>query len=332
MRRLIRFAVAVAFLLLLATPVLAQGRVIIKNPDRLTLNEATVRQAAEPLVNRGAAVAIYIVQSGGETDFLARLVADGLARPDGTRLSHVIGIYVALTPKSYSSIIYGDQWSDALAVNDNYEVIRNGDLNPGLPEGKYTQSFVTALGAINKAIANPPVPGGGTTTIVDSSATMPIVIGIGVLIVIGVASSLFISRRRAGQTRAEAQQRLKDAREGAGSLITDLGRRFQDAAEKAKYDKVSYSAADVNRLQSLQREAVERFTKLQGLFDDTGEQLERSAEPTNEQLAQATTGYEQVKLAAQEADVALKEVEALRVSLDEQARLAREELERAKKA
>ena len=327
MRRLIRFAVAVAFLLLLATPVLAQGRVIIKNPDRLTLNEATVRQAAEPLVNRGAAVAIYIVQSGGETDFLARLVADGLARPDGTRLSHVIGIYVALTPKSYSSIIYGDQWSDALAVNDNYEVIRNGDLNPGLPEGKYTQSFVTALGAINKAIASPPVPGGGT--IVD---LMPLIIGIGVLIVIGVASSIFISRRRAGQTRAEAQQRLKDAREGAGSLIANLGRRFQDAAEKAKYDKLSYTAADGNRLQSLQREATERFTQLQGLFDDIGEQLERSAEPTNEQLAQATTGYEQVKTAAQEADVALKEIEALRVSLDEQARLAREELERAKKA
>ncbi|MEI6180904.1 MAG: hypothetical protein WCP31_09120 [Chloroflexales bacterium] len=329
MRRLIRFAVAVAFLLLLATPVLAQGRVIINNPDRLALNEATVRQAAEPLVNRGAAVAIYIVRSGGQADFLARLVADGLARPDGTRLSNVIGIYVALTPKSYSSIIYGDQWSDALTVNDNYEVIRSGDLNPGLPEGKYTQSFVTALGAINKAIENPPVPGGGTT---NNISTLPIVIGIGVLIVIGVASSIFISRRRAGQTRAEAQQRLKDAREGAGSLIATLGQRFQDAAEKAKYDKVSYIAADVNRLQSLQREATERFTQLQGLFDDTGEQLERSAEPTNEQLAQATAGYEQVKLAAQEADVALKEVEALRVSLDEQARLAREELERAKKA
>ena len=325
MRRLIRFAVAVAFLLLLATPVLAQGRVIIEDPDG-RLNQDAVRQAARPLVDRGAAVAIYIVPKGGDADAVQRLIAAGLARSNKVLLSNVICIYVAVNDR-YSTIIYGDKWSDALAVNDNAAVIRKGDLGPGLSDGDYTRGFVTALGAIDKAIANPPVPGGGT--IVD---LMPLIIGIGVLIVIGVASSIFISRRRAGQTRAEAQQRLKDAREGAGSLIAHLGRRFQDAAEKAKYDKVSYSAADVNRLQSLQREATERFTKLQGLFDDTGEQLERSAEPTNEQLTQATTGYEQVKIAAQEADVALKEVEALRVSLDEQARLAREELERAKKA
>ncbi len=325
MRRLIRFAVAVAFLLLLATPVLAQGRVIIEDPDG-RLNQDAVRQAARPLVDRGAAVAIYIVPKGGDADAVQRLIAAGLARSNKVLLSNVICIYVAVNDR-YSTIIYGDKWSDALAVNDNAAVIRKGDLGPGLSDGDYTRGFVTALGAIDKAIANPPVPGGGT--IVD---LMPLIIGIGVLIVIGVASSIFISRRRAGQTRAEAQQRLKDAREGAGSLIANLGRRFQDAAEKAKYDKVSYSAADVNRLQSLQREATERFTKLQGLFDDTGEQLERSAEPTNEQLTQATTGYEQVKIAAQEADVALKEVEALRVSLDEQARLAREELERAKKA
>lgn len=325
MRRLIRFAVAVAFLLLLATPVLAQGRVIIEDPDG-RLNQDAVRQAARPLVDRGAAVAIYIVPKGSDADAVQRLIAAGLARSNKVLLSNVICIYVAVNDR-YSTIIYGDKWSDALAVNDNAAVIRKGDLGPGLSDGDYTRGFVTALGAIDKAIANPPVPGGGT--IVD---LMPLIIGIGVLIVIGVASSIFISRRRAGQTRAEAQQRLKDAREGAGSLIANLGRRFQDAAEKAKYDKVSYSAADVNRLQSLQREATERFTKLQGLFDDTGEQLERSAEPTNEQLTQATTGYEQVKIAAQEADVALKEVEALRVSLDEQARLAREELERAKKA
>ena len=325
MRRLTRFAVAVAFLLLLATPVLAQGRVIIEDPDG-RLNQDAVRQAARPLVDRGAAVAIYIVPKGSDADAVQRLIAAGLARSNKVLLSNVICIYVAVNDR-YSTIIYGDKWSDALAVNDNAAVIRKGDLGPGLSDGDYTRGFVTALGAIDKAIANPPVPGGGT--IVD---LMPLIIGIGVLIVIGVASSIFISRRRAGQTRAEAQQRLKDAREGAGSLIANLGRRFQDAAEKAKYDKVSYSAADVNRLQSLQREATERFTKLQGLFDDTGEQLERSAEPTNEQLTQATTGYEQVKIAAQEADVALKEVEALRVSLDEQARLAREELERAKKA
>ena len=327
-RQLIRIALAIALLVLVATPALAQGSVLIKDSGK-RLDATAVRQAASALVGRKAAVAIYVVDSGGQDDFAKRLIADGFARSDGTRRSDVIAIYIALAPKNYSSILFGDQWSDALAVNDNYEVIRNGDLNPGLSDKNFTLAVVTALGAIDKAIANPPVPGGGT---VNNFDFIPLIIGVGVLVVLGAGGMFFINSRRSAKTRADAQQRLKDAREGAGSLIAEMGRRFTDAAEKAKYDKLSYTAADGTRIQNLQRDAVERFTTLQGLFDDTGEQLERSSQPTNEQLDQATAGYEQVKVQAQQASAALKEVEDLRVQLDEQAQQAREGLDRAKKA
>lgn len=323
----IRIIIAAALLLLLVVPALAQGRVIIDDPGG-RLDRAAVERAARPLINRGAAVAIYVVDSGGQDDFVERLIDDGLARSDRVLLSNVVGIYVAVNDR-FSSIAYGDQWSDALAVNDNYEVIRQGDLNPGLSDGDYTGGVVAALGAIDEAIRNPPVPGGGTSINFDPT---PIVLGVGGLAAAGAGGYYVLRRRRVAQTRAGAAQRLKDAREGAGALIADLGRRFKDAGEKAKFDKVSYAPADVARVQGLQQKASARFVKLQEQFDDAGEQLERYEKPTNEQMEQAAVAYDQVKAEAQQAGEELKAVEALRAKLDEAARSAREEIDRAKKA
>lgn len=328
MRHLIRLAAAAALLLLLAAPALAQGQVLIRDPGG-RLDQAAVREAARPLVNRGATVAIYFVDRGGPDDLVERLVDDGLARGDSALLSNVIAIYVAFAPENYSNITFGDQWSDALAVNDNYEVIRRGDLNPGLSDGDFTRGVTTALAAIDEAIASPPVPGGGTNINFDPT---PIVLGVGGLAAAGVGGVVLVGRRRAARARANAQGRLKEAREAAGALIADLGRRFRDAAEKAKFDKVSYSADDVTRVQGLQQRATGAFVKVQEQFDDVGEQLNRHEKPTNEQLLQAATGYDQVTAGAQGVSEQLGQVEALRRQLDEQARQAREELDRAKKA
>lgn len=327
MRQLTRLAIAAALLLLLATPALAQGRVIIRDPGG-RLDQGAVQQAARALVNKGATVAVYVVDGGGQDDFVERLVDDGLARGDGALLSNVVGIYVAVDDR-YSSIAFGDQWSDALAVNDNYDVIRQGDLNPGLSDGDFTRGVSAALTAINAAIDNPPVPGGGTNINFDPT---PIVLGVGGLAAAGVGGAVFMGRRRAAKARADAQGRLKEAREGAGALIAELGRRFKDAAEKAKYDKVSYAPDDVARVQKQQQQAAGRFVKVQELFDDVGEQLARYEKPSNEQLGQAAAGYDQVKAQAQQASDELKAVEQLRAQLDEQARHAREEIDRAKKA
>jgi hypothetical protein len=324
-RYLFRLAAAAALVLLLATPALAQGQVLIRDAGgRLDAND--VRQAARPLVNKGATVAVYVVDSGDNDDFVERMIDDGLVRSDGAMLTNVIAVYVAINDR-YSEIAYGDEWGEALAVNNNAEAIRVSDLNPGLSSGDFTSGIADALTAIDDAIENPPVPGGGTNV-----NTFPIAASLAGIAAAGGGAYLFSRRRRAAKLRADAQQRLKDAREGAGALIAELGRRFSEAAEKARYDQVSYTAADVTRLGQLQSAAVARFVTVQEQFDAVGEQLERYEKPTNEQLATAAAGFDQVQAEAQAVSEDLKAVEQLRAELDERARAARQELDRAKKA
>lgn len=325
MRYLIRIAAAVALLLLLASPALAQGQLILEDPSG-RLDEGAVRSAARPLVNKGATVAVYFVDSGSADDFTERMIDSGIARSDGALLSNVVAIYVAVNDR-YSEIAYGDQWSDALTVNENAELIRRDQLNPGLSDGDFTRGVVDGLTAIDAAIENPPVPGGGVN--VD---TRPFAYGLVGLATAGAGTMLVLNRRRAAKRRSDAQGRLKDAREGAGAVIADLGRRFNDANEKAKFDKVSYSPEDVARVQQAQAAAAARFTRVQEQFDDIGEDLERREKPTNEQMTAAAAAYDQVKVEAQAASEELKAVEELRAQLDEQARTAREEIDRAKKA
>jgi uncharacterized membrane protein YgcG len=324
-RYLFRLAAAAALMLLLATPALAQGRVLIRDAGG-RLDAGDVQQAARPLVNKGATVAVYVVDSGDGDDFMERLIDDGLARADGAMLTNVIGVYVAINDR-YSEIAYGDEWAEALAVNNNAEAIRVSDLNPGLSSGDFTSGVSAALAAIDDAIDNPPVPGGGTNV-----NTFPIAASLAGIAAAGGGAYLFSRRRRAAKVRAAAQQRLKDAREGAGALIAELGRRFSDAAEKARYDQVSYAAADVQQLSQLQGAAVGRFVKVQEQFDAVGEQLERYEKPSNEQLATAAAGFDQVKAEAEGVSADLQMVEQLRAELDERARTAREEIDRAKKA
>ncbi len=328
MRYLIRLAAVGWLLLLLALPALveAQGRTLITDPGG-RLNEQEIRDAARPLLNRGATVAVYFVDRGGEDDLLARLRADGLARSDGALLSTAIIIYVAFAPENYSNITFGDRWSDALAVNDNYEIIRQGQLNPGLSDGDYTRGAVTALEAIEQAIINPPSPGGEVN--VD---LIPVVMAVLGLVVVGTIVFVVSRGQQAARARATAEQRLKDAREAVGALITDMGLRFRSVEEKSRFDKVSYSAQEVARLAQLQGQVVSQFAQVQTSFKAVGEQLERYEKPTNEQLLQAASGYDQVRTEAEQVNGKLQELEQRRVQLDDELRAAREALEQAKKA
>ena len=92
------------------------------------------------------------------------------------------------------------------------------------------------------------------------------------------------------------------------------------------------AADDVTRLQNLQQQATRAFVKVQEQFDDIEEQLNRHEKPTNEQLLKAAGDYDQVAAAAREVSEQLGQVEELRRQLDEQARVAQGELDRAKKS
>ncbi len=323
-RYVLRLAAAAALLLLLAAPAFAQGRLIISDPEGY-LDRDAVERAAQPLLNRGAEVAVYLVQSGGESDFASRLTEDGLSR-DGLYRTKMIAIYVALDER-YSVIGSGDDWNEALAVNDNRDLIREQALNPGLSSGDYTSAFTTVLDAIEQAIVSPPSPSGS----IDVN-TEPIA-GAGLAVAAAVAGgALYANRRRAAKTRAEAERQLKGAREGAATLIAELGQRFRNADDKAQYDKVSYAPPDVERLRAAQAAAQARFAQAQTGFDDVGEQLERDAKPGLPQLNAAAVAYDQVRAEAEAVSADLVAVEGLRAELDGLARQAPEEIARAKKS
>lgn len=335
MRIILRLAAVAALLLLLVAPALAQGRLFLTDPGR-RLDQGAIEDAAGPLLSRGALVAIYLVQSGDDADFIERLIEDGLVRPDGTARSNMIGIYVALDQR-FSSIRFGDEWSDGLAVNNNFDLIRQDQLNPGLSDGDYTGAFVTALDAIENAIANPPNPGGGTVINVDPAEAfgdfvLPTAGIAAVAAGLGVGGVALARRRRAQKIRATAEQGLKEAREGAGALIAQLGQRFKNAEEKAAFDKVSYAPPEVARLAKLQDAARQRFVAVQTAFDDVGEGLERYERPTNEQLNQAAAAYTKVRDDAQTVGEQIGQVEQARVELDRLAQQAPGEIDRAKKS
>ncbi|MEI8308791.1 MAG: hypothetical protein WCF99_17145 [Chloroflexales bacterium] len=323
-RYVLRLAAAAALLLLLAAPALAQGRIVFTDPGG-RLDRAAVQRAAQPLINRGAEVAIYLVQSGDASDFRSRLTKDGLLR-DGLYRTKMIAIYVALDSR-YSSISSGDGWNEALAVNNNRDLIRTQKLNPGLSSSDYTGAFTATLGAIEAAIVSPPSPNGS----LNVSTTPLAILGLVLALTIG-GGALYAGRRRAAKIKADADRQLKDAREGAAALITELGQRFRNAEEKAQYDRVSYAPRDVDRLHEAQAAAKDRFVTVQTRFDDVGEHLERDEKPQLAQINATAAAYIQVRDEAASVVENLAAVEQIRASLDELARQAPGEIARAKKS
>ncbi len=326
MRISVRWWMGLILSLLLVTPALAQGRLVIADPGR-RLDEAAVQAAAGPLIRRGAEVAVYVVDRGGEDDFQRRLIGDGLGRSDGAVRSRLIAIYVAVESR-YSAIWFGEEWSAALAVNDNYELIRTGKLNPGLSDGDFTRGVTSALTAIEEAIVNPPRPGGGVT--INTDLTPVVIGGLGLAGAAAAGAGAYQLRRRR-QTRRAAEQRLRDARERAGAVVVQLGQRFQTAAEKAQFDRVSYHPDAVAELADLLVAARDAFTRLKIDFDEIGEQLNRAAQPSLEALATATAAYERVIEQASAVAERLDALDQRRAALDALARKAHEELDQAKK-
>src|SRR5215213_9229509 len=120
MVRIFRSLIAAIVLLLLATPALAQGGKLVYHDDANRLDRSRVQSAAQPLINRGATVAVYAENSGGDAAFQQRLEQDGLANGALIR-KDVIAIFVSLD--HYSAIRFGDQWNEVLLTNNNYEQI-----------------------------------------------------------------------------------------------------------------------------------------------------------------------------------------------------------------
>lgn len=321
-----RLGLVLALLLLAAAPALAQSRFVFV--DELgELDRAAIERAAEPLLERDAELAIYLVEQGGADDFEQRLEADGFVRGNQARVNF-LAIYVSLEPR-YSGIRFGDGWNRVLAVNDNGEAIREGALNPQLAEGNFTAAYVDTLAAIEAAAVNPPTPGGGT---VVNFNPLPIVIGVFVLLGLGVFGVAFARISSARRALAVARARHDEAREKAGNAIAAVGQRFRTAEEKAQFDRVSYAPADVEALTATQAAIGRRFADAQLKFKATAEELDRHAKPTSTQYDAAAAEYTRVHEQVQALEGELEQLQARRRELDALARQAPEEIDRAKKS
>jgi hypothetical protein len=328
-----RLVAVLGLLLLLARPAFAQGSFIFTD-EYGVLDEQAIRRAAQPLIDRGSRVAIYFVRNGDDADFRARMSEDGLLNGNLMR-TEALGVYVAFEDR-YSGILFGEQFNEALATNENFDVIRRNQLNPGLAEASntgdltaVTDAFVATLRTVNEAVLNPPVAGGGN---IFNFNFWPVISFVATVLGLGVFWTAFSRRRKAANTLAAARRRMEEAREQAGTIITDLGQRFRNAEEKAKFDKVSYPAAEVEQITRAQAAARQQFVGVQTEFDDVGEQLARHAKPTEEQYDAAAQGYQQVRADAEKASTSLRAVEATRSELDQLARQAPGEVDRAKKS
>ncbi len=253
-RRFRSITAALLLLLLLAMPALAQSGKLVYHDDAGKLDRSRVQSAAQPLLNRGATVAVYAENTGSDAAFQSQLEQDGLANGSSIR-SDVIAIFVSLQDR-YSGIRFGDQWNAALSTNDNYEQIRKNVLNAGLSASSFSDGFVKALNAIDQAIASPPTVGGGTQ--INFNPT-PLVLGVIFLVLLFVGGPLlwrsFSKRRAVAQAYASARQAAEDARKQAGAAIADMGQVMKIAQEKAQYDQVSYPAAEVEQLSRTQSTA-----------------------------------------------------------------------------
>lgn len=331
MRYPIRALVAIVLMLLVAAPVLAQGRLIFED-ETGDLDRGAIEDAAQPLLDRGAAVALFMVPQGNEADFLDRLQRAGLIS-DGRARVDMLAVYVALQDadnpnQGYSSIRFGERWNEALQTNNNFEAIRTNELNPNLAQGNFTEGYVSALRAIDNAIANPPRPGGGN---VFTFNFWPVVIGVFVLLGLVVGWRVISGQRAAARALADARRRMEEARQAAGGAIADAGRELRNAQEKAEFDRVSYAPADVELLAQMQNEIAGQFVAAQTRFDDIAEELERRERPTIQQYDEAAQGYNQVQQQVSQIRESLKQLSEQRVELDRLARQAPEEIDRAKK-
>ncbi len=189
------FALLFLVVLLIPTGVLAQEeQPIVISGDGGELNRDAIKEAAQPLLARGATVVVYFVKEGGVADFYLRLDEEGITREGGTFVEdpNLVAIYVSTNPSNpttrYSEILVGDNWADELP-SYKLENIRQNALNVGLRAGDFSQAFASTLREIEKGIANPNagfVPYTPSFETESSEGLPPGLVTCGIVIFIGV--------------------------------------------------------------------------------------------------------------------------------------------------
>lgn len=295
--------------LLWVLPAFAQaGRVLIDDPDGLFGDGSAVRQAAERLADEGADVIVVGIREAGtgaaaaEASLDQRLRTLGVADDHRTLRGNQIVFFVS--PESqYDAIFavprYRPQLEQALAR------IRREQMQPRYTTGDYAGGMVAGIDAVRTTL-NPP--------------TSPVVwIGAGgaVAAAAGAAGVSSLRKRRAvAETLGSAKGRMEEARRAAGVALADLGARVATAREKARFDKISYSAADTAGITERQTEGETRFAQAQSAFDAAEETHTTLTRPTVADYEALAANYADARRLAQESLQAIEQAEHMRLALD----------------
>lgn len=125
------------------------GLVVIDEVKQL--DRPALQQAAEPLLQRGASVAVVLVRHGDERDVVKQLSQLGLW--SGTQIAPAgILVYVSLDPR-YSQLRAGTRFSDDLAPAA-LEEVRQEMLNPQLRQEHFQKASVASLQGLEQRLAH----------------------------------------------------------------------------------------------------------------------------------------------------------------------------------
>jgi chromosome segregation ATPase len=312
-RRILYGLIGVLVLLFVA-PVQAQESRFVVVDEPGALDRERIEEAAQPLLERGATVAIYLVLDGSADDDVdQRLAAAGLLN-NGILDDDLVGVYVSIEPPT-SQIIVGDRWAGALSSETLNEIQAN-ELNAQLAAGDFSGAYAETLTALDVSIAGPNI--------------WPVVLGVLGVLALGAGGFALFRARSAAQQQDSARQRADDARKAAGAAIVEAGRLLDSAREKSQYDRVSYDAEDVEQMAETQRAIEQQFAAVQQQFDRAENDLSQRADSDAAAYEQAATEFAQVQQAADEVTADLEQLAAQRAELDTLAQRASTELERAR--
>lgn len=142
---------ALVIALFLTSTAFAQGRLFINDLLNQIRQPDVIRQAAAPLIERGALVVVYVKARGNDADFIQLLKRDGFMRNDGKARVELIAIYVAIAD-NYSALRYGEQWREQL--DGRYQQILREYLSQPLSSPNLSLDIGAALAAV-EASAEP---------------------------------------------------------------------------------------------------------------------------------------------------------------------------------
>ena len=158
-----RVPVSVIFfgiLFLLLGQVLARAKLVMTDETN-QLDVAKIEQSARPLIDRGATVAVYVVNAGLAPQMNALLEKDELLT-NGALRENVIVLFLSVQD-TFSFVRFGSEWASLLGSQS--ATLRTQNMQPNLERGELTEAVVSSLELLEGVLA-------GTVEKVDRSEAL----------------------------------------------------------------------------------------------------------------------------------------------------------------